>query len=909
MRKILRKRVLRDLKSNCFRYAALALLIVLGMYLVVSIVGAADTVISGVDSMAEKNRLEDGEFNVFVPLAQEQENKINDKGITLERIFYLDYPLKDTSTIRVFKNRKEVNLIEIDQGKPADNFNEAVIEKRYSEEHGLSLGDSIEIGNEAFKIVGIGTVPDYDSMLKSMADSSAESKLFGLAFITDEQYEKLKSSENYTKTEEYTYAYRLNSRMTDNELKDYLGNLDFDIDNIKDPYFKEFWDRTAGKKEDIRNGINKLGDGTEELNDALMALKNNNGNITGGAEEIFKAYLDEIYSRFTEYGYHKKLTGDNYKTVLKGYIDGTDNAVLKLKFSSVLEELNNLNKYSNGIDNYTDAVARSSDGAAELSEGMKKLKSSTDELLDKYFKADVKNLTRFVKAEDNPRIKASSGDQIINKFTGLVAGIIVMILFTYVISVFVVHGIERESRVIGILYALGARKKELVMHYLTLPVGITLIAGICGTLIGFSRYGLDVQIQGCYTYFSIPELNTLYPVYLIIYGVIMPPAVAALVNYFVISSKLSQPALKMIRNEQQNSRVSNINLGNMGFIGRFRIRQMLREARTGFTVIFGMFISLLVMMIGIDCYVMCQNMSVENKADTKYEYMYTFKYPQEQVPDYGEACYAETLSREAYGYNLDVTLLGIDNNNPYFDFNTVKGRNKVVIASSTAQKFNLEKGDKLILEDKADNIDYAFTVDDVVPYSVGLYVFMDIDSMRELLGQEDNYYNVVLSSKKLNIDAGRLFAVTAKNDIIKSSDVFIDKMMPMIIMMIVVSVIIFCVVMYLMMKVMIDRAAFNISLIKVFGYRMSEIRKLYLNGNFYIIAVGAAVCIPLAKKLMDAIYPYLISNVACGMNLAFSWQLYMGIFGGVLLLYFVINRLLVERLKKIIPAEILKNGE
>lgn len=53
-------------------------------------------------------------------------------------------------------------------------------------------------------------------------------------------------------------------------------------------------------------------------------------------------------------------------------------------------------------------------------------------------------------------------------------------------------------------------------------------------------------------------------------------------------------------------------------------------------------------------------------------------------------------------------------------------------------------------------------------------------------------------------------------------------------MIVIISTLIFAVVMYLMMKVMIDRSAFSISLIKVFGFRTKEIRKLYLDGNFFI---------------------------------------------------------------------------
>ena len=226
-----------------------------------------------------------------------------------------------------------------------------------------------------------------------------------------------------------------------------------------------------------------------------------------------------------------------------------------------------------------------------------------------------------------------------------------------------------------------------------------------------------------------------------------------------------------------------------------------------------------------------------------------------------------------------------------------------------AQKYNLSKGDKLILSDEEDEIDYAFTVEGITQFSTGLYAFMDINSMRELFHKEDNYYNVVFSDKKLDIDSEILYATTSKEDISKSSDVFTNLMMPMIYTLAGVSALIFCIVMYLMMKVMIDRSSFSISLIKIFGYRRDEINKLYLNGNFYIVALGAAICIPLAKKLMDAMYPIMISNIACGMNLSFTWKLYLGIYVVVIVLYFLINKLLVRRMDKMIPADILKNKE
>lgn len=336
---------------------------------------------------------------------------------------------------------------------------------------------------------------------------------------------------------------------------------------------------------------------------------------------------------------------------------------------------------------------------------------------------------------------------------------------------------------------------------------------------------------------------------------------------------------------------------------------MLREARTGVTVIFGMFICLLVFMLGMNCYVLCQNIKTENAEDTKFAYMYTLKYPEETAPANAEACYTEALSITDMGHTLDVNIIGIDGNNKYYPAKPQKGKNSIVAASSTAQKYGLSVGDKLILSDTANDMDYAFTVDGIVEYSVGLSVFMDIDSMRELFDKDEDYYNMLLSDEKLDIDEGRIYSVTTKADIEQSSAIFVDMMKGMFTMLISMSVIIFCVVMYLMMNVMIDRASFGISLVKIFGFRTNEIRKLYLNGNAVTVAVGAIITIPLSKVIMNSLYPYLISNTACGMNLSFPWYMYAMIFGGIMFFYVVVSTILVGKLKKITPAEVLKNRE
>lgn len=226
-----------------------------------------------------------------------------------------------------------------------------------------------------------------------------------------------------------------------------------------------------------------------------------------------------------------------------------------------------------------------------------------------------------------------------------------------------------------------------------------------------------------------------------------------------------------------------------------------------------------------------------------------------------------------------------------------------------AQKYGLSVGQQLVLNDEQNDRSYAFTVDSVAEYAPAFFVFMDIDSMRDLFGMPEDYYNVVFSDHDLKIEPGRLYSVSSKADVVKAADVFVKLMYSMVYTMIAASAVIMAIVMYLMMKVMLDRSAQSIALFKVFGYRRREISRLFLDGNTVLILLGVLVSIPLSKIIMDAMYPYLVSNVACAINLSISPWVYGILFLGCMLIYAVIHTMLVRRIRKIPASEVLKNRE
>lgn len=1125
MQRILSKRVLRDIRENLLRYLALFFLVALVMYMVVAIVGAAETIMQGTKESGRIHHREDGQFGVFVPLTDDEIAQITEKGVTLQRDFSLDFHLGQ-STLRVYRARETVDLFVPSQGSELPAQGEILLEQHYAEKHELGLGDSLTVGGRDFIVTGIGSTPDYDAAYEKTSDTTVDSNLFGVGFVTAEDYEALKAGGENFRTEDYTYTYLLNDAMTDQELKELLQSFELDRSKVTDTYFLEMLADAEETKNDIQDGIRELLDGVNELADGVDELAEHNTELTDAADTLFDAMLEQVNDSLKEAGVEVTLTSSNYEQQLNtmianphaytasmrqdlqdikksleelqeykdgiqaytdgvnaasdgsgklvvgmgqitansdalnqgadaifnailgmvneqlqaqfntsgftflglttdGYgkeldqmattftqmgahqvaaqlsavksqldtvaqfrdgvkaytkgvgeasignqqlfgglstlytasevvVDGTDavvdalidmveaqlkesditvdltadnykeelerltaegssvDAKLKDSLKDAKDTLADLEDFREGIIDYTDAVDEIADGSRELRDGVQELQDETDDMIEEYFTFDIDNLTQFLIAADNPRIDAAAGDVVINRFAGILSGIILMVLFTYVISVFVIHNIEKESSVIGALYALGVTRGQLLFHYLLNPMLISFLGGAVGCILGFSEYGTGWQMGDSTAYYSLPPMRIVTPGYLLFYSLIMPPVTAAVVNYLVINKKLKCTALSLLRNEQtagKAGRIQNMNLGNMKFLLRFQIRQMLREIRSAFAVVIGMFICLLILMMSIDCAVLCINFGNACLEETKYAYMYTYKYPTEDVPEGGTPAYVENLKKEAYGYNLDVTVLGIDDDNPYFPIATADKKNEIVISSAAAQKFGVKVGDKLVLSDEVNERDYAFTVKNIVNFTSGVYVFLDRDVMQELFDQEDDYYNVVFADHALDIDNGRLYATVSKENVEESSQIFTDMMGPMVVMLVVISALIFMIVMYLMMKVMIDRSAFSISLMKVFGYRRREIRRLYLDGNFYVILLGALICVPLAKWSMDLVYPYCIANVAIGMDLKFTPQIYIMIYGGILLCYMVINFLLVGRLNKLVPAEVLKNRE
>ena len=219
MQRLLAKRAFRNLKKNFPRYGALMALIILSLFMVVSTVVAAETALSASANVAEETHLEDGHFTTFVPLTEEEQDAITNKGVTLEALFNADYTMDDNSTLRIYKNRQNINLLHVLEGSIPTSDDEVALERRYAQEHDIQVGDSLTVAGKTLRVSAIAVTSDYEGPFRSLGDSAADSTAFGVGWVSDGAYEELLATDKAEHSEEFAYAYLLNNKMTDEELK------------------------------------------------------------------------------------------------------------------------------------------------------------------------------------------------------------------------------------------------------------------------------------------------------------------------------------------------------------------------------------------------------------------------------------------------------------------------------------------------------------------------------------------------------------------------------------------------------------------------------------------------------------------------------------------------------------------
>lgn len=216
MRNPLNKRLPREFFGEFGKYAAIFLFMAATIAFISGFLVASRSMQITYDESFEEYNIEDGHFVLDDEADQKLINKIEKEDVTLYADFYLemdtdiDLDGKTDSTLRIFGKREEINRVCLLDGEMPEETDEIAIDRMYADNNDIEIGDTIRISKREFEVCGLVALSDYSTMYQDNNDMMFDSKLFGVAVVTDKAFEKFGNQHIY-----YSYAWKYDEQPED----------------------------------------------------------------------------------------------------------------------------------------------------------------------------------------------------------------------------------------------------------------------------------------------------------------------------------------------------------------------------------------------------------------------------------------------------------------------------------------------------------------------------------------------------------------------------------------------------------------------------------------------------------------------------------------------------------------------
>ena len=436
---------------------------------------------------------------------------------------------------------------------------------------------------------------------------------------------------------------------------------------------------------------------------------------------------------------------------------------------------------------------------------------------------------------------------------------ILIAVIAFIFAITISNTIDKEASVIGTLRASGYSKGELIVHYMSMPLIVTLTGAVIGNVLGYTVFR-NMAVFLYYNSYSLPVCHTVWSQTALIKTTVIPLLLMFFINLFVIVKKLQLSPLKFLRHELTRSRRTKARrLPSWSFLGRFRLRILFQNMPNYAVLIFGViFIELMMCFaFGLPDSLNHYSEHASEMVLADYQYMLMgYKDADGNVIGTSEKS-AERFSsrtlmypkevgsfREGMGSGGDesVTVYGIGSNSAYVDVPSDMKAGHVYISSAFSEKFDLKEGDVITLNEEYENKSYDLTVDGVTGYEGGIAVFMSNSSFNSLFGRKNDEFSGYFSQNEINdIDEQDIAAVITAEDMTKVTTQLMHSVGNFINIFKYVLIVLAAALIYLLAKIIIERNERAISMVKILGFMNSEIGSLYIIPTAAVVTVCAVI--------------------------------------------------------------------
>ena len=191
---VIHRKIRRSVKANISFYLVSAVLTALTVAMIIGACATADTLEQEAGGMLDTYQVEQAEFKMDGVLSEEQIRAFEKEyDLLLEEQVFCDVRVETgaETVLRILGENEKVNLVDILEGEDISADEDILISRRFAEEHGIQIGDTMELFGQAFTVSGYVARPDYLYCLQDITDPFGNYDTFGLVIMKKEVMKRL----------------------------------------------------------------------------------------------------------------------------------------------------------------------------------------------------------------------------------------------------------------------------------------------------------------------------------------------------------------------------------------------------------------------------------------------------------------------------------------------------------------------------------------------------------------------------------------------------------------------------------------------------------------------------------------------------------------------------------------------
>ena len=445
-------------------------------------------------------------------------------------------------------------------------------------------------------------------------------------------------------------------------------------------------------------------------------------------------------------------------------------------------------------------------------------------------------------------------------------------VIAFIFAITISNTIDKEAQVIGTLRASGYSKRELIVHYMTMPVIVTLLGAAIGNALGYTAFE-RLAVSLYYDSYSLPECSPVWSTAALVKTTLIPLLLMFFINLAVIVKKLQLSPLRFLRHDlKRTKRTKARRIPAWSFLKRFRLRILFQNMPNYAVLIFGViFVELML------CFAFGLPDSLDHYAETAEDMMFApYQYMlMDNKDDDGNVITTSEATAEKFdvktllypkgkssfregmgsGGDESVTVYGITEGSSYITLTDRAKDGRAFVSSAFASKFGLKNGDRFELHEEYENKSYDFEVAGQVDYDGGIALFLDEGSLKNVFNKKADDFSGFFSRNEItDIDEQMIAMVVTKDDVIKVTNQLDHSMGSLMGIFKIFLIILAAALIYLLAKIIIEKNEQSISMTKILGFSNGEIGSLYIIPTAIVVVLFSLVAFVAGYFLMMWIF-------------------------------------------------------